>query len=312
MPLVIVALTFLWVLTIANYFFLTPIAEEATLNYLDESMDKALEIFVLSRTVNAGVSVLQETSFSLSPVGLGLSLPVGQVLDPINDATERISDLSVYSMGIILAQRIVVEMGSRYIAMVIGVVLLVATIFVAMDKRQYWMGCLQFVVLLFAVNASIPMVAFLGVKIDQEFFIPEINQNLASLDEIGRLSAEQISTESQQDLLQSRLEETGARPWYDLTGGVNALYEAVEKYWQQISQISRSTTKTINYASNHIGEILDSLTRLFALWIAKAFFQGLVLPMTAYLFIKLVFTLVFKQEALSSAGRLPEKLLPAH
>ncbi|MEE9254617.1 MAG: hypothetical protein V3U43_06755, partial [Pseudomonadales bacterium] len=51
----------------------------------------ALVAFGTARALNGAISVVQGTELALQPVGLGVTLAVGQVLDPLNDLMERFS-----------------------------------------------------------------------------------------------------------------------------------------------------------------------------------------------------------------------------
>lgn len=54
---------------------------------------RAVTTFAAARALNGIISVAQGTEFSVQPLGLGLTLTPGQVLDPLNDLVERFSDL---------------------------------------------------------------------------------------------------------------------------------------------------------------------------------------------------------------------------
>ncbi len=57
----------------------------------DESFNRAMVAFGLAKGLNAVISLLQGTELSLTPVGIGINLSVGEVLDPFNDMVERFS-----------------------------------------------------------------------------------------------------------------------------------------------------------------------------------------------------------------------------
>ncbi|MBW2512539.1 MAG: hypothetical protein JRE01_11000, partial [Deltaproteobacteria bacterium] len=71
--------------------------------YIDQSLMNAGAAFLLARGFNAVVSVFQESELQLEPAGVGVSLALGQALDPINDLVERFSWVmlaSLTSLGI--------------------------------------------------------------------------------------------------------------------------------------------------------------------------------------------------------------------
>jgi len=69
----------------------------------DEIFNRAMVSFGLAKGLNAIISLLQGTEFSITPVGIGLNFSVGEILDPFNDIVERFSWvmlLSSVSLGI--------------------------------------------------------------------------------------------------------------------------------------------------------------------------------------------------------------------
>jgi hypothetical protein len=57
---------------------------------LDEAAGRAIAAFAVARTINAVVSVIQETEIGVS-LGINTTLAPGQILDPLNDLIERFS-----------------------------------------------------------------------------------------------------------------------------------------------------------------------------------------------------------------------------
>jgi hypothetical protein len=62
-------------------------------DYFRDAITKAGLTYATCRAVNASISIVKESSLQLEPAGVGVSLAVGQALDPIDDMTERLSDV---------------------------------------------------------------------------------------------------------------------------------------------------------------------------------------------------------------------------
>lgn len=54
-------------------------------------MARAAYTFALVRGLNGVIALIQGTEVVVSPAGMGLTLTVGEILDPINDLAERFS-----------------------------------------------------------------------------------------------------------------------------------------------------------------------------------------------------------------------------
>ena len=57
----------------------------------NEAFNRAMIAFGVAKSLNAIISLIQGTELSITPVGLGLTLSIGEILDPLNDMVERFS-----------------------------------------------------------------------------------------------------------------------------------------------------------------------------------------------------------------------------
>ena len=74
-----------------------------------ETTNESIGIYVISRAINASVSILQTSQVN---VPLLASVQVGEILDPVNDAVERLSSIVVWAVGSLFLQRIVLEIAA--------------------------------------------------------------------------------------------------------------------------------------------------------------------------------------------------------
>ena len=66
---------------------------------------ETIGIYAITKAINAGVSVLQSAE-----VGVGVaSVNPGEILDPLNDASERLSGILVWAIGSLFMQQILLE-----------------------------------------------------------------------------------------------------------------------------------------------------------------------------------------------------------
>ena len=85
-----------------------PLYDKIAKTYVNESLKNSAISYAIARAINAGVSVIQESSVTVG-VGLEGNIALGQALDPINDATERFSDLLTLSLWATGAEKAVYE-----------------------------------------------------------------------------------------------------------------------------------------------------------------------------------------------------------
>jgi hypothetical protein len=77
-----------------------------------KALGNAVVTYAAVRALGGAISMIQESTMEIAPGGVGVTLALGQVLDPLNDLLENFSDimlLSVTSLGI---QRLLLSIGT--------------------------------------------------------------------------------------------------------------------------------------------------------------------------------------------------------
>lgn len=86
-------------------------ADSASTHYINDALIRAGAAYALSRSFNAVVSVFEESHLELLPAGVGVSLALGEILDPINDLVERFSWVMLASLTSLGIQKALVIIG---------------------------------------------------------------------------------------------------------------------------------------------------------------------------------------------------------
>ena len=160
---------------------------------ISDTTNESIGIFVVSRGINAGISTLQS-----SEVGIGIaSMQIGELLDPINDATERLSSVMVWAIGSLLLQRFTLEVASgtlfKWGFVVIACLTLVALLFAESRRRtnkpiasldRYRGVLIQVFVLAAMLRFIVPAFVAISLLVSQQFLQPRIDEERASLAEL--------------------------------------------------------------------------------------------------------------------------------
>ena len=94
--------------------WLAPLDEPAT-QQVDAGLKRALVSFAAARALNAVISVAQGTEVSVQPLGVGVTLTPGQLLDPVNDLVEQFSNLMLMASVAFGIQKMLISMGSYWL-----------------------------------------------------------------------------------------------------------------------------------------------------------------------------------------------------
>lgn len=78
----------------------------------DRALTRALVTFAIARTLNGVISVAQGTEVALEPAGVGVSLTVGQALDPINDVVEQFSGVMLVAASSLGLQSVLLRIST--------------------------------------------------------------------------------------------------------------------------------------------------------------------------------------------------------
>ena len=173
--------------------FRIPVIDTKTEQYFNDAIQKAGIAYATVRILNASVSVIQNSQLQLEPAGVGMSVAVGQVVDPIDDMTERLSDILVTAIASLGIQRLIYEI-AIYIApslLVFLCILLLLGIWVFKEKRYFkFQGTLlSLMVLILVGRFFLPISSYLNQSLYQRFFLEDITKARQGLtlvsDELG-------------------------------------------------------------------------------------------------------------------------------
>lgn len=218
---------------------------------LSDSLRKSLATYAVTRGLNAVISVAQGTEVALQPAGIGVTLTVGEVLDPLNDLVERFSWVVLAAAASLGIQRLLVDLFSTEIANVFTVIAalwLIATLWQPSPaprfSRRLGMGilCARFTVTLVVVATG---------YIDEHF-----------------LSARQDASLSHLEATHNTLETTAAEP--ATTTGAPSLLERITSMGQAVDPRPR-----LAYLRRCVEASVEEIVSMIAVFIL----QTLLLPL---------------------------------
>lgn len=153
--------------------------------YFEDSVTKASLAYGTTRLINAGVSVVKESTLQLEPGGVGVAIAVGQVADPLDDMTERLSSVLVTSIVSLLVQKISYEIAQFYVFQLIGFFLVIIAL-LSLFKRgmilQYRNLFVKIVLFLFVVRLFLPCSALISHQLNVQLFFPRIEEHQTQME----------------------------------------------------------------------------------------------------------------------------------
>ena len=152
-----------------------------------KTTNESIALFALSRGINATVSLFQESSVPL------VGLKVGELLDPLNDAIERLSSVMVWAIGSLFLQRVGLEVASSSVSkwsfLAIGLIAITASLLGTWQRFRHRFGgwerfrdwSVRLFIYLAVFRFIVPVFAIVGFSVSHLLFDAEINKNKENL-----------------------------------------------------------------------------------------------------------------------------------
>lgn len=207
---------------------------------VDAMFDRALVAFASARALNGVISVIQGTEVALQPAGVGVTLTVGEMLDPLNDLVERFSWIMLAATAALGAQSVLIE------AFGDGVLGLILVVLGAAAIARHWWPALQrldhggliprLLILLLFLRLALPLAALGAHGFSERWLEPRREAAVAELDrtrlELDAIEAagpdlEVSPDEGMFDSMRRYLAEQRAR--FDLEARLQALGDRLDR-----------------------------------------------------------------------------------
>lgn len=156
----------------------TGILDDISAESLNDSFINAIATYGSARLINGLVSVLQTTTVEAGALFVGGSLNIGQVLDPINDAVERLSNIMTIAIGSILLQKTLLAITSSLLFKVLLTLSGLGLAISSYIKDAPYMQMLSklFIFLVF-IRLSLGFMLLLNLAVDESYLSGQINKN---------------------------------------------------------------------------------------------------------------------------------------
>ncbi|WP_438971007.1 hypothetical protein [Methylophaga sp.] len=173
---------------------------------LSQMLKVTLTVYALARGLNAVISVAQGTEMSIEPMGVGVTLTPGELLDPLNDLIEQVSTILLMASASLGVQNILLALGDHPVIRVGIAISIIVTIIlilmrgVSLDVKQ---GVIKLVLILSLLRLAVPAVAIVSLQA-QDWLATERQQAIKTLQ----------STRDDVDLMNTQNTEE-ERSWLD-------------------------------------------------------------------------------------------------
>ena len=244
-----------------------PVLDANTDAYFSEAITKAGVAYATTRAVNASVSVIKESNLQLEPAGVGVSIALGQIVDPIDDMTERLSLVLVTAITSLGVQKLTYEISVSLAPQLLAVCLFILSILIwSEDKRLAAVQSflLRILILIAMVRFCLPLSSIANDYLYENHFEGQITQanHALSLDaaEIGSLQEYTLP---------------------EVDGVMGTIENSVAFLKQKSGEFKVAVTSMVS----RMGEKINNLLTLTFLYVGVFLLQVIVLPILSFWFL---------------------------
>ncbi|WP_163835994.1 hypothetical protein [Spartinivicinus ruber] len=156
--------------------WLTWVDEEAS-ELTDQQLKHAAVTFATARLLNGVISVIQGTEVSIQPVGVGVTITAGEILDPVNDLVERFSWVMLASTTSLGIQKLINELIATGLMSILltasGIIYLIALWFAKDVGLRWWLVSAKLFGCLFILRYTVVLMVLFNQALYLGFFAEE-------------------------------------------------------------------------------------------------------------------------------------------
>jgi len=244
--------------------FKVPAIDSSAEKYFNEVIQKAALAYATARVINASVSVIKDSEVQLEPGGVGISIALGKAVDPVDDMTERLSDVLVTAIASLGIQRLLYEIGIAIAPSALAVLLVILALLVWFKKwgiEKIHRHILVITAVIIGVRFFLPVSSLVNDFLYKNFFLDDI------------MEARKVLTLASNEL--DQLKEIKLPEIDGIAGTIKNSALLLE-------------TKTIEFKdaiaiiTKDMGAIINNLLKLTWLYAGIFFIQVIALPMMMF------------------------------
>lgn len=255
--------------------------------YLDDWSRNAVGTFIVTKGINAGLSVVADSELQVTIFGSGVTLAAGEVFRPLNDMIEKVASVSLASAVSLGIQKFLLRVGGALglkwlltLSMACWLVAIWADSFTRIDLRRLAYGILMAALLVrFFIPMTVLATGYIGEQYMEAAYITA-QQKLETLDtEAGQI-----------DVLESSDHDSPKR---DIFSGIKSAVSGVR------DTVSNLGDRLATMSDAYIGVAIDAMV-IFIL-------QTMIMPILILWGMVKVFGLILGS---TSRAGIEERLLP--
>ena len=247
---------------------------------VDAGLKRSVISFASARALNGAISVLQGTEVDVHPVGVGVSLSVGEILDPINDLVESLSSVMLMASVAFGIEKLLLAMGSNWVVSVgvTAVALWWCLLFMRRGAPR-WLSRLMLALVF--VRFVMPVTMLGSAYVFEQFSARDYQQSQAALDRTT-FTLQELSAQDGGDATQPAAPADGApqaapAPEAKGQGLLDWAQEKMENSLSNFGDPTEMVTKKFEALKAATEDTVDRMVRLIVVFLMQTVVVPVVL-----------------------------------
>jgi hypothetical protein len=235
--------------------------------YFREAITKGGISYATCRVINASVSIAKDSSLQLEPAGVGVSLAVGQALDPIDDLTERLSDVLITAITSLGVQKLAYEISVSIAPPILAVILFGLSIlsFFGFERlKPFRNTILRFAMIIVIARFCLPVSSLANEFLNSRFFNDRISDANTQLS-VGSAELDRLKDFSLPEI----------------DGVMGTIGNSAAFLKRKALELNDALVSTVS----NMGGLIENLLKLTFLYVSIFLIQVLVLPLLTFFFL---------------------------
>ena len=247
-----------------------PSVDNIAKNFIDNSIKESLISYAIIRGINAGVSVIKHSELEMEPAGVGVSVGVGEVLDPIDDLSERVSNLLFISTVVYGALEVIFNISIEFFYLFFPLGAVVLAVGLIFGKKK-----------ILNVGYFFLLISFIRFF----FVIIAVGSNLVN----GYIQKEITATENRLKIFSETRNSdfTIPKSSSSIWGFIKNKFDYVQN---QADELKEEFVLFLNNAS----EIVSALIKLSYLYLGMFFINIILIPLLIYLVFRKILKVLYE------------------
>jgi len=234
--------------------------------YFNNSIKKAAIAYASVRGINSIVSVIKESNLDLAPAGVGLSVAAGQVLDPLDDMTERVSDVLVMAIVALGIEKVFFELISGFGFTLMAILSLVIAVIPLISKNDTSTRAYHFLFKGLVFILLLRLLLPISANISTYFYDSLLSERVvAAKTVLDGISKKEISL--------------------DISTEDDSFWDKVKNGYTSVKIKAQEISEVFNNIKERMGDIITALIELATIYIFAFILEIILIPVGVFLFI---------------------------